>query len=201
MDESQNMRNSTDNDKGKGKMADALSPEEIKYGRSYETMIFEAIGILNAPTGSDIDAIVAFVERIYWPSPKLRSYLSSKLEELVAEDKLEKVENAFKIRTDTMGSRNPVSQGSGSSTPTEAVENAAKRAADMIVEAEKRSQITAEAVREVEWVASLVDEMEVALSVLKEMKDSCLKGEIYIVPEVLGEEKRVGAGEAWLHML
>ncbi|KAL3654749.1 hypothetical protein CASFOL_001484 [Castilleja foliolosa] len=137
-------------------------------------MIFDALSTLNGPNGLESAAIANFIEQRQKVPPNFRRQLSSRLRKLVQQDKLEKVHNYYKIKTDTQVEtkastittihkdpqtvRPLVVQSIGCLGDT--VKEAAVCAAYKIAESENNSFVAAESVREAERVSAMADEME-----------------------------------------
>ncbi|WRX26053.1 SANT/Myb domain - like 10 [Theobroma cacao] len=62
-----------------------------KNAPRYNTMIFEALSTIKDTNGSDISAIVSYIEQRHEVPPNFRRLLSSRLRRLVSQGKLEKV--------------------------------------------------------------------------------------------------------------
>ncbi|XVF25169.1 hypothetical protein REPUB_Repub13aG0190100 [Reevesia pubescens] len=117
--------------------------------------------------------------------PNFRRLLSSRLRRLVSQGKLEKIQNCYKIRKDTlMGMKTPspkqkdirLRQNSG-----ETVEEAAITAAYKVAEAENKSFLAAEAVKEAERVSKMAEDTDSMLQLVKEIYEQCSRGEIVLV--------------------
>ncbi|MFS7975269.1 putative linker histone H1/H5, domain H15, winged helix-like DNA-binding domain superfamily [Helianthus anomalus] len=67
-----------------------------KTSSSYNAMIYEVLSTLKAPNGSDISAMVSFIEKGHEVPPNFRRQLSARLRRLVSQEKLEKV-NLFYV--------------------------------------------------------------------------------------------------------
>ncbi|KAG6431680.1 hypothetical protein SASPL_109762 [Salvia splendens] len=124
-------------------------------------MIFEALSTLNDLKGSDSSAIASFIEKRYEVPHNFRRSLTSRLRTLVQQDKLEKVNNYYKIKNSAALDTKPPApapvprqrdvqprpiQSIGNLADT--VEEAAASAAYKIAEAENKSFVAAESVKE-----------------------------------------------------
>ncbi|KAA8541665.1 hypothetical protein F0562_022817 [Nyssa sinensis] len=150
----------------------------------YNAMIFEALSTIKDSSGLDISALVSFIEQRHEVPPNFRRLLSSKLRRLVLQGKLEKVQNCYKIKTDTtLGAKTPTpkqkeirprpSQNSGLIISLETVKEAAMTAAYKIAEAENKSFVAAEAVKEAERVAKMEEDSKSLLQLAKEIYEQC----------------------------
>ncbi|KAA8523274.1 hypothetical protein F0562_009697 [Nyssa sinensis] len=93
-----------------------------KTASKYNAMIYEALSTLKEPNGSDTSAIVSFIEQKHEVPQNFRRLLSSRLRRLVAQDKLEKVQNCYKIKKDVLlGTKTPTPKPER--CPAEAVTN------------------------------------------------------------------------------
>ncbi|KAK8584876.1 hypothetical protein V6N13_138821 [Hibiscus sabdariffa] len=156
-----------------------------KNAPRYNTMIFEALSTIKDTNGSDIGAIVSYIEERHEVPPNFRRLLSSRLRRLVSQGKLEKVQNCYKIKEDTlMGVETPTPkqkdirfrQNSG-----ETVEEAAITAAYKVAEAENKSFLAAEAVKEAERVSKMAEDTDSMLQLVKEIYEQCLRGETVLL--------------------
>ncbi|OVA08404.1 SANT/Myb domain [Macleaya cordata] len=165
---------------------------EGKPAPRYNTMIYDAISTMKDPNGSEIGAINSFIEQRHEVPQNFRRLLSSKLRRLVAQGKLEKVQNCYKIKKDSIfGTRTPTSkqkdlrpkqsQNSGFATSVDTVEEAAITAAYKIADAENKSFVASEAVKEAERVAKMAEETDCLLQLAKEIFEQCSRGEIVVM--------------------
>ncbi|KAJ4717855.1 Telomere repeat-binding factor like [Melia azedarach] len=170
----------------------ASSALDGKNGPKYNSMIFEAISTIKDTNGSDISAIVNFIEERHEVPPNFRRLLSSRLRRLVSQGKLEKVQNCYKIRKDiSLGVKTPtpkqkdarlrLPQNSALVTPSETVEEASITAAYRIAEAENKSFLAAEAVKEAERVSKMAEDTDAMLQLVKEIYEQCSRGEIVLL--------------------
>ncbi|KAJ9688091.1 hypothetical protein PVL29_014038 [Vitis rotundifolia] len=167
--------------------ADAIMDDASKNildGKSaprYNAMIFEALSSLKEPNGSDTSTIVNFIEQRYEVPQNFRRLLSSRLRRLVAQDKLEKVQNCYKIKRDpSFGTKTPTPKQkdirprqSQSTDYVASIEEAAVAAAYKVAEAENKSFVAAEAVKEAERVAKMAEESEAMLQFTLEILEKC----------------------------
>ncbi|XWS20118.1 hypothetical protein CRYUN_Cryun31cG0073100 [Craigia yunnanensis] len=158
-----------------------------KNAPRYNTMIFEALSTIKDTNGSDISAIISYIEQRHEVPPNFRRLLSSRLRRLVSQGKLEKIQNCFKIRKDTlMGTKTPTPkqkdirlwQNSGAVSSGETVEEAAITAAYKVAEAENKSFLASEAVKEAERVSKMAEDTDSMLQLVKEIYHQCSRGEI-----------------------
>lgn len=159
--------------------ADSAKTTDPKSSR-YTPMILEALTSIREPNGSEIGAICRFIEQKYEVPSNFRRLLSSKLRRLVAQNKIEKVQNGYKPK-DSLGTKTPTpkqkdplrkpAHNSVVSSPTDPVTEAAISAAYKIADAEAKSFLASEAVKEAEKVARMVEEQESILMLAKEIYD------------------------------
>ncbi|GAB4853768.1 hypothetical protein Ancab_017961 [Ancistrocladus abbreviatus] len=163
---------------------------DAKNGPRYNVMIFEALS-MKEPSGLDISAIVSFIEQRTEVPQNFRKKLGSRLRRLVAQDKLEKVDNCYRIKTNfalgtnTTGPKDIRPRQSQSIvdhfTTSETLEDVARTAAYKIAEAENKSFVAAEAVREAERIARMAEESDSVLQFAKEIFDRCSRGEVVLL--------------------
>ncbi|KAK9281816.1 hypothetical protein L1049_004722 [Liquidambar formosana] len=159
------------------------SLQDGKNAPRYNVMIFEALSAIKDTNGSDISAIVSFIEQRHEVPQNFRRLLSSKLRRLVSQGKLEKVQNCFKIRKDTLFEtktptpkqefRSRQSLNTGLINSGDTVEEAAITAAYMVADAENRSFVAAEAVKEAERVSKMAEGTDSFLQLAKEIYEQC----------------------------
>ncbi|XP_044494890.1 telomere repeat-binding factor 4 [Mangifera indica] len=163
-----------------------------KNGPQFNAMIFEALSTIKDTNGSDIGTIVNFIEEKHEVPNNFRRQLGSRLRRLVSQGKLEKVQNCFKIRKDTLlGMKTPTPkqkdvrlrllQNSALTTLGETVEEASITAAYRIAEAENKSFLAAEAVKEAERVSKMAEDTDVMLQLVKDIYEQCSRGEIVVL--------------------
>ncbi|XP_019173473.1 PREDICTED: telomere repeat-binding factor 4-like [Ipomoea nil] len=163
-----------------------------KTASKYNGMVYEALTNLKDPSGCDIGTIVNFIEQRHEVPPNFRRLLSSRLRRLVQQDKLEKVQNCFRIKKEFLHASSttptPKIKDSGPKEDLQntgylgdTVEEAAIAAAYMIAEAENKSFVAAEAVKEAERVSRMAEDSDVLLQLAKDIYDKCARGEIVIL--------------------
>ncbi|PSR96183.1 Telomere repeat-binding factor like [Actinidia chinensis var. chinensis] len=168
------------------------TPQDGKAAPRYNAMIIEALSSVKDSNGSDIGAIVKFIEQKHEVPQNFRRLLSSRLRSLVLQGKLEKVQNSYRIKNESpLGTKTPAPkqkeirprslQNSGLVISQETVEAAAKNAAYQIAEAENKSFVAAEAMKEAERVARMAEDSESLLQLVKEIYEQCSRGEIVLV--------------------
>ncbi|XP_022891332.1 telomere repeat-binding factor 4-like [Olea europaea var. sylvestris] len=163
------------------------SPRDARNAPGYTTMIFEALLSVKDSNGSNIGAIVEFIEQKHEVPQNFRRLLSSKLRRLVLQGKLEKVHNCYKIKDAALGMKTPMPkqkdirprpvQNSGLVISAETVENAAMIAAYKIAEADNKSFVAAEAVKEAERVSIMAEDADSVMLLAKEIFEKCSRGE------------------------
>ncbi|KAI3802844.1 hypothetical protein L1987_30989 [Smallanthus sonchifolius] len=80
-----------------------------KTSSKYDAMIYEALSTLKDPNGSDTSAIVSFIEKRHEVPQNFRRQLSSRLRRLVSQEKLEKVQNCYRLRREVVnGTKGPI---------------------------------------------------------------------------------------------
>ncbi|KAK6236513.1 hypothetical protein QUC31_020293 [Theobroma cacao] len=163
----------------------------------YNEMIIEAVSALKEPNGSDNRAIISYIEidfeilSLIIPEQRqevpqsFRKQLCSRLKRLVAVEKLEKVQNRYKMRKDeTFGTKTPSPNQKGmrlKHVTCDSVEEASVTAAYLIAEAENKSFVAAEAVKEAERVSKMAEDMDSLLQLAKEIFETCSRGEILLM--------------------
>ncbi|KAK3025791.1 hypothetical protein RJ639_041947 [Escallonia herrerae] len=161
-----------------------------KTASRYNNMIFEAITNLKETNGSDTNAIVGYIEQKHELPTNFRRLLSSRLRRLVAQDKLEKVQNGYKLKSDVIvATKAPTSkqreyrpkQSQSTGGLADTVEEAAALAAYQIAEAENKSFVAAEAVKEAERVSKMAEDTDSLLQLAKEIFEKCSRGEIVLM--------------------
>ncbi|KAK9948010.1 hypothetical protein M0R45_003601 [Rubus argutus] len=184
---------------------------EAKTAPMYNAMILEALSNSTEPNGLETGAIASFIEQRNEVPQNFRRLLSSRLRRLVAQEKLEKIQNCFKIKSDSSGEikappalkqndttlapkqidtppapkQNDVQptqlQSPGDVIPYESVEEAAVAAAYKIAEAENKSFVAAEAVKESERVSQMFEDTNSVLQLAEEFLKKCLQGEVLLI--------------------
>ncbi|RDX63287.1 Telomere repeat-binding factor 5 [Mucuna pruriens] len=149
--------------------------QDVKNPPRYNAMVFEALSSLKDCNGSDLNAIVSFIEQKHQVPQNFRRALSTRLRRLVSQGKLEKVQNCYKIKKDTpVGTKSPSPKQKDVRPPAqqptqqrqspasvfmasnEIIKDAADTAAYRVAEAESKSYLAAEAVKEAEKISLLV---------------------------------------------
>lgn len=173
--------------------ADPITDESARSSApKYNTLIFEAISALKEPNGSDVSAILSYIEQRLEVPPNFRRLLSSRLRRLVAQEKLEKVQNCFKIKEDaSLGTKTPTPKqkdirpkplhSTNDINPADTVGEAAAAAAGQVADAENKSFVAAEAVKEAERVSRMAEDTESLLQLAKEIFERCSRGEIVVM--------------------
>ncbi|KAK9102520.1 hypothetical protein Sjap_019774 [Stephania japonica] len=157
----------------------------------YNAMIFEALSTLKDPNGSDIGAIIGFIEQKHVVPQNFRRLLSSKLRRLVGQEKLDKIQNCYKIKKDTsFGTKTPTPkqkevrpkqlQNSGAGL-VDPMEEASTTAAYSLADAENKEFLAAETVKNSERVAKMSLESDSILLLFKEVLERCSRGEIVLI--------------------
>ncbi|CDP03136.1 unnamed protein product [Coffea canephora] len=161
-----------------------------KTASKYNGMIHEALSTLKEPNGSDTSTIVNFIEQRHEVPPNFRRLISARLRRLVAQEKLEKVQNSYRIKKDLLeGSKTPVPkprdvqprQAQSIGHLADTVEEATVSAAYTIAEAENKSFVVAEAVKESERVSRMSEDAESMLQLAHEIFDRSSHGEMVLV--------------------
>ncbi|XP_030972715.1 telomere repeat-binding factor 4 [Quercus lobata] len=165
---------------------------EGKNAPRYNAMIFEAVSTTKDTNGCDIGAIVHYIEQRQEVPQNFRRLLSSRLRRLVAQGKLEKVENCYRIRKDTsLGTKTPAPKqkdvrprqllSSGLMTTSESVDDAANAAAYRVADAENKAYMAAEAVKEAERISKMAEDSDSMLQLVKDIYERCSRGEIVLL--------------------
>ncbi|XAR67139.1 hypothetical protein NMG60_11013587 [Bertholletia excelsa] len=161
-----------------------------KTASKYNAMIYEALSTLKDPNGSDTSAIVSFIEQRHEVPLNFRRLLSSRLRRLVSQDKLEKVQNCYRIKRDILlGAKTPApkpkdvrpKQPQTTNYLGDTIEEAAVTAAYKVAEAENKSFVAAEAVKEAERVARMAEDTDILLQLASEIFEKCSRGEIVMM--------------------
>ncbi|KAK4267266.1 hypothetical protein QN277_024066 [Acacia crassicarpa] len=171
---------------------DASQKADVKNAPRYNGMVFEALSTIKDANGCDINTIVGFIEKRHEVPPNFRRALSTRLRRLVAQGKLEKVQNCYKIKKDTPSGVKtlPMKQKdiwqhqpqASSIVPShETAKDAADTAAYRLAEAENKSFLAAEAVKEAERLAKFAEEADAVLQLAKEIYEQCSRGETIVL--------------------
>lgn len=159
---------------------------DSKTAPKYNAMIFEAISAFNEPNGADTSAIISYIEQRQELPQNFRRQLSSRLRRLVAQEKLEKVQNCYKIKkVSSFGTKTPTPKKEVRPKSVhdtgDTVEGAANDAAYSVAEAENKSFVATEAVKESERVSKMAEDADSLLQLANEILEKCLQGEIVIM--------------------
>ncbi|KAL3535583.1 hypothetical protein ACH5RR_004044 [Cinchona calisaya] len=156
----------------------------------YNAMIYEALSTLKEPNGSDTSTIVNFIEQRQEVLPNFRRLISARLRRLVAQEKLEKVQNSYRIKKDilevpksSVPKPNDVQPRQGLSIGYLAgtVGEATVSSAHTIAEAENKSYAVAEAVKELERISRMCEDADSMLQLAHEIFDRSSHGEVVLV--------------------
>ncbi|KAK4269150.1 hypothetical protein QN277_022342 [Acacia crassicarpa] len=167
--------------------------QEVKQAPQYNAMIFEALSTLRDSNGSDLNAIVSFIEQKHEVSQNYRRAVGARLRKLVDQGKLEKVLNRYRIKRATtpvetkppapkqINSMPRQSPASGITASHELVMDAVEIAAYRVAEAEHKSHWAAEATKEAEKFSKLAEDADAMLQLAKEIYEQCSRGEIILL--------------------
>ncbi|KAK6944795.1 SANT/Myb domain [Dillenia turbinata] len=170
----------------------AKSSVDAKSVPKYNLLIIEAITNMKELNGSDISSIVGYIKQRQEIPQNFRRLLSSRLRRLVAQDKLEKVKNCYKVKSSApVATKAPPLKpkdvrpkqllASSYINTSETIEEAAVAAAYKIAEAENKSFVAAEAVKEAERIAKMAEDSESFLLLAKEIFEKCSHGEVVLM--------------------
>ncbi|KAJ6993624.1 hypothetical protein NC653_016690 [Populus alba x Populus x berolinensis] len=151
---------------------------DSKTAPKYNAMIFEAISAFNEPNGADTSAIISYIEQRQELPQNFRRQLSSRLRRLVAQEKLEKVQNCYKIKkVSSFGTKTPTPKKEVRPKSVhdtgDTVEGAANDAAYSVAEAENKSFVATEAVKESERVSKMAEDADSLLQLANEILEKC----------------------------
>ncbi|PHT38615.1 hypothetical protein CQW23_22188 [Capsicum baccatum] len=154
-------------------------------------MIFEALSSMKGSNGSDLGAIVGFIEQRHEVPQHARRLLTTKLRRLVLQGKLEKVENCYKMKDATSETKIPTPKQKHVRSwpvPNSAVkvscgttEEAARIAAEKIVDAEHKCFLEVEAIKDAEVTSKMAEEAETMLLLVKEIYEQCSRGGVVLL--------------------
>ncbi|KAG5000639.1 hypothetical protein JHK87_021711 [Glycine soja] len=165
-------------------------------GGRYNAMIFEALSALKDSNGSDMNAIIKFMEqKNLQVNQNFRRALSTKLRRLVSQGKLEKVQNGYKVKKEaSSGTKSPSPKPKDVRPPqpqqqspasvlmtNDTIKEAADTAAYRVADAESKSYLAAEAVKEAEKISLLVEHSDSMLQLAKDIYEQCSRGEIILL--------------------
>ncbi|PIN22959.1 hypothetical protein CDL12_04311 [Handroanthus impetiginosus] len=173
-------------------MLDSSRPlPEGNNAAKYNAMIYEALSSLKEPNGSDSGSIANFIEQKHEVPQNFKRVLSSRLRRLVQQDKLEKVQNCYKIKKGALAdTKTPAARQKDQPQPRpvhsigylgDTVEEAAVSAAYKIAEAENKSFVAAESVKEAERVSAMAEDMESLLQFAIDCFEQSAYGEILLM--------------------
>ncbi|WJX92137.1 hypothetical protein P8452_73820 [Trifolium repens] len=158
--------------------------QDVNTPPRYNAMVFEALSTLKDTNGSDLNAIASFIEQKHQVPQNFRRTLSSRLRTLVNQEKLEKVQNCYKIKKETsLVTKSPSSKQKvvrpqqQSSASDDMLDCAADTAAYIVAEAENKSYLAVEAVKETERISRLAEENDAMLLLAEQLYKQCLRGE------------------------
>ncbi|CAN6541186.1 unnamed protein product [Malus baccata var. baccata] len=132
-------------------------------------MIFEALSASTDPNGLDTSAIASYIEQRIEVPQNFRRSLTGRLRRLVLQDKLEKIQNCYKVKTDSL------------SVSSDMLEESARAAAHSIAEAEYRSYLAAEQMKEAERIYFMAENTESMMQLANEIFEQCSEGEVLMV--------------------
>ncbi|GAU33943.1 hypothetical protein TSUD_357430 [Trifolium subterraneum] len=158
--------------------------QDVNTPPRYNAMIFEALSTLKDTNGSDLNAIASFIEQKHQVPQNFRRTLSSRLRTLVNQEKLEKVQNCYKIKKETSlvtksssSKQKAIRPQQQSSVADDMMKKAADTAAYIVAEAENKSYRAVEACKETERFSRLAEENDAMLMLAEQLYDQCLRGE------------------------
>ncbi|CAN8292842.1 unnamed protein product [Cochlearia groenlandica] len=165
------------------------SEVEPKNVPRYDGMIFEALSSLGDPNGSDVSAILGFIEQRY--EVPLKRTISSRLIRLAAQGKLLKEQNSYKMKDCSLAKRTPPAARSkeisvkhrqkNSQVPSasrELLAQASKTVAFKLVEVEKEVDMCIRSLEEVERLKKLAEHADNILLIAEEMHRECCMGKM-----------------------
>ncbi|CAO2841521.1 unnamed protein product [Amaranthus hypochondriacus] len=163
---------------------------DAKNGPRYNDMIFEALTAVKEQNGLDISAFVAYIEKKMEVPHNFRKQLGARLRRLVQQDKLEKVDGLYRLKSKNSTETNASNRkdiwarqqlASVYSKVGQSLEEAAKTAAYKVVEAEEKANSAAEAVIEAEKLSKLAEETDSILQFAEEILGRCTRGDVIYV--------------------
>ncbi|KAK2406447.1 eukaryotic initiation factor 4A-10 [Trifolium repens] len=161
-----------------------INEQDVNTPPRYNAMVFEALSTLKDTNGSDLNAIASFIEQKHQVPQNFRRTLSSRLRTLVNQEKLEKVQNCYKIKKESsLVTKSPSSKQKAvrpqqqSSASDDMLHFAADTAAYIVAEAENKSYLAVEAVKETERISRLAEENDAMLLLAEQLYEQCLRGE------------------------
>ncbi|KAL9239472.1 hypothetical protein vseg_013790 [Gypsophila vaccaria] len=155
-------------------------------------MIFEAISTSTDQNGLDIGSIISYIEqRTTEELPQnFRKQLGARLRRLVQQDRLEKVENCYRLKKSLLVEANAAIRKDLARQPpflsnqvkiNESLQEAAKTAAYKVAEAEEKTYLAAISVREAERYLKMQEESDAVLQLAQEIFDRLHNNEALIV--------------------
>ncbi|OIW03766.1 hypothetical protein TanjilG_30042 [Lupinus angustifolius] len=173
---------------------DLTNAEDSKNPSRYNAMVFEALSTIKDVNGSDVSAILSFIEQKHQVPSNFKRALSTRLKRLVNQGKLEKVQNGYIIKKDAPSVTKSPSpspkpkdawprQSSASSilSCSETAREAAATAAYRIAEAENKAFLAAEAFKEVDRLSQMAEDNEIVLRLATQMYEQSLRGDIVLL--------------------
>ncbi|EES01351.1 single myb histone 4 [Sorghum bicolor] len=164
-------------------------PQDGKTPPKYGVMIMEALSELNEPNGSDMAAILRFIEERHVVQPTFRRFLTSKLRRLADSNKIVKIDKSYRL-PDSFATRTPapkqkdpskpskVSKTIGLFTASSPALEAAMAAAVKVADAEAKAHDAHDQMMEAERILKMAEDTESLLTIAVEIYDRCLRGEI-----------------------
>ncbi|GAB2225165.1 hypothetical protein Drorol1_Dr00005953 [Drosera rotundifolia] len=180
------------NDATVAQVKDDLAKElpDAKISLRYLPLVYEALSS-NEPYGMDLTGLMNYIEKRMEVPQNFRKQLGAKLRRLIGQDKLEKVENLYRIKSNFIPERptlstNDMQLANPQSFPeesnlSESLEAAARDAAYKIADAESKSYMAAEAVREAERIARMAEESDSILQFAEDIFNRCACGEVVLL--------------------
>ncbi|KAL5728709.1 hypothetical protein ACHQM5_001759 [Ranunculus cassubicifolius] len=177
-------------------MDSSKSPVDGKNTPRYNSMIIDALESMKDPNGSDASSILGFIEQKHDVPQTFKRSLGSKLRRLLNQNKIEKVQNGYKVKNEgaSLGKKASTSvqmqkdeqnqsqvQTSVVKTLLSEIEEAAKTAAYRLADAENKAFMASEAVKEAERFATLAENSDSVLQLAKEIFERCSRGEIVLM--------------------
>ncbi|KAL8043397.1 hypothetical protein ABFX02_09G117200 [Erythranthe guttata] len=132
----------------------------------YKEMILEAILSSDKHNGSDFDAIVRYIENKYGTLENLRELLSSELNELILQSKIELVAHVYRIKVN-VGTQTPATKNKD--VMQRKLQDAAEEAARLIAEAETKEKEAENAFTYAEMLSQVADDASVTVRVFEEL--------------------------------
>ncbi|GAB2267732.1 hypothetical protein Dimus_002714 [Dionaea muscipula] len=145
----------------------------------YTALVFEALSS-EKPNGLDLTALFNYIEKRMEVPQNFRKQLGARLRRLIGQDKLEKVDNCYRIKASILPDTRTLCVADD--LPTwENLEDAARDAAHKVADAETQAQVAAEAVREAERVARMAEESDSILIFAKDIFERSIRGEVLLL--------------------